>query len=237
MKMMVLFVSMLFSACGETSSVDLLPKSSLKERFSFERVEECLIQAREILHKNRETIIYLEQFLLDPQTTYGDLRDRITVGEVYDNGFQSDNSLGFPRDILSKFDGGWKGKWLDLEVEHIWFSKQWNVQFVIVSDDGVMQPAINYLDPGTGAICGIVETPFGERLHEGVYDAAAQNDGRAFLKWMIPDQVFLEYVEDDRYHIIQFLQEGDQAIEGVSTTYERMRTDPQDLPVYSMPQS
>src|SRR6185503_6887833 len=92
-----------------------------------------------------------------------------------------DPSLGVPRDVLSRFDGAWRGRWRSVRVRQVWLSLRWNVQPVLVEDDGRAQPGINYI-ARDGRICGIVvQAHGGERLHEGRWLAE-----RSVLRWVTP---------------------------------------------------
>ena len=150
---------------------EIHPEDSLDIEFNQSNVNTCLQKARGIMARNHEILTSLREFIENPEVDYADLRQKYPLSEyyfaAYGNGeFQSG---WIPKDVFWLFEGGWQGHWEDLEVFHIWFSIAWNLQFVVLSDSGVLKNAINYIDPSSGVICGIVDEPGGERLHEGKF--------------------------------------------------------------------
>lgn len=223
MKISVFLFFLLFSFSA-FSRIDLHPDDSLNLGFEFSRVSQCLKEAKKIMNENSPLFSALKRFVLEEDTTYQFLRKQFPQDKDFFKGSKSKfiSKKRIPRDVFTRFEGGWQGKWGEIEARHIWFSTSWDKQFVMISDDGVLQPALNYVDK-KGIICGIVHTKGQDRLHEGRFFPATKKN-KAYLKWMIPGQNFYETIlEPGKYRIDQSLLR-DKPEWGVRTIYQSWKT-------------
>lgn len=113
---------------------------------------------------------------------------------------------GLPIDLLSRFDGHWRGHWGDMPVEHVWLSIDRATQLVVIDDDGVRKHGINLVGED-GTICGLVLEGDRARLHQGRYREAFDA-----IEWTTPDRTYRESVTGSpgnrRYHIVEQVLTG-----------------------------
>jgi len=107
-----------------------------------------------------------------------------------------------PHDILTRFDGRWRGVWDGMRVEHRWRSLDAATQLVVLDDAGTRKRGIN-LVASDGTLCGVVLEPRGPRLHEGRY-----RPDLGVVDWVTADRLYRERVHGPpgrrRYEIHEY---------------------------------
>lgn len=193
--------------------------------YDAERAEPCLVEARAVMADYEPAYREMEEFYGSGQD-YDELRKEVACQKSYPASVAK--ARGIPPEVFMRFEGGWRGNWAGVEARHLWVSVAWNIQLVIVEDDGVPQRAINYID-GYGAICGIVQQADGrERPHEGRWFPATAHK-EEYLAWLTPDRNYYEQalVAPDgtrRYRIDEQIP-GEEPVRGVEASYETWKTD------------
>jgi len=193
--------------------------------FDAERAAPCLAEARSVMSEHGAMYRELGEFFSSGED-FGELRNRAQCTKSYSASVA--RARGIPPDVFMRFEGGWNGHWAGVRARHLWLSVAWNIQLVVVEDDGKPQRAINYVD-GSGFICGIVQQADGrERPHEGRWFSATDDEGE-YLVWLTPDRNYYErhLVAPDgtrRYRIDEQIP-GEQPVPGVEASYETWRTD------------